>query len=573
MSIVGEAIFPVIMGQISDKSTIQTAYVVPAICFLAVLYFALKKQIGQRSKTGSGPLNVSGKSQNLFLMRIKLFRNAWFGLLLTGIVVQTTTGQTTGLTPYTENWTSLANHTEAPVWFKDAKFGIYFHWGVFSVPAFGDEWYPRNMHFQGSREYKHHLANYGAPDKFGYHDFVPMFKAEKFDADEWADLFKKAGARFAGPVAEHHDGFAMWASKASPWNAKDMGPKRDITGELSKAIKGRNMKLITTFHHERQLQRYADKPDEKKFNNSHYPFIQGMPPTSMDPKLRLLYGYIPENEWLETIWFGKLKEVIDGYNPDIIWFDSWLDEIPEAYRQKFCAYYLNEARRKKQEVVIVRKQDDLPLSVSVDDLEKSRKNRLDSTTWMTDETISNGSWCYTENLRLKPTEDVLHILIDIVSKNGVLLLNISPKADGTIPDDQKTTLLNIGKWLDKNGESIYGTRAWYTYGEGPTKEPEGSFDNHQQFAKIKYSNKDIRFTTKGTVIYATMLGKPTPGQPITIESFAKAQWKNPVTITGVTMLSSKDEVKWTLADNGLSLTAPAQVPDDMATVFKITTEK
>ncbi len=506
------------------------------------------------------------------MKRISITRTC-IALFLLGSLVQTTYGQAAKPAPYTEDWASLARHTEAPEWFKDAKFGIYFHWGVYSVPAYAYEWYPRWMHFEGTKEYKHHLETYGHPSKFGYHDFIPMFKAEYFDPNEWADLFKKAGARFAGPVAEHHDGFSMWASKATPWNAKDMGPKRDVTGELAKAIKGRNMKLITTFHHERQLQRYADKPDEKKFENSHYPFIQGMPPTSTDPKLRLLYGYVPENEWLETIWFGKLKEVIDGYSPDIIWFDSWLDQIPEAYRQKFCAYYLNEAARKKQEVVIVRKQNDLPLSVSVDDLEKSRKNRLDTTAWMTDETISTDSWSYTTDMRYKPTADLLHILIDIVSKNGVLLLNISPKADGTIPAEQKDALLKIGKWLDTNGESIYATRSWYTYGEGPTKEPEGSFDNHQQFAKIKYSAKDIRFTTKGNVIYATMLGKPEPGQKIQLASFAKDQLKTPVAIKSITLLGTKDKLKWELADAGLAITAPTQVPDEMATVFKITTRK
>lgn len=506
-------------------------------------------------------------------MTIKLLLRAVLILTLLIIsVISTTHGQATGAGPYTPDWNSLARHNEAPEWFKDAKFGIYFHWGVYSVPAFGDEWYPRNMHFEGSNEYKHHVATYGPPSQFGYHDFVPMFKAEHFNPNEWADLFKKAGARFAGPVAEHHDGFAMWASQVTPWNAGAMGPKRDITGELEKAIHGRGMKFITTFHHERNLQRYADKPDEKKFNNSHYPFIQGMPPTSTDPKLQYLYGYIPEDKWLETIWFGKLKEVIDQYNPDIVWFDSWLDQIPEAYRQKFCAYYLNEASRKKQEVVIVRKQDDLPLSVSVDDLEKSRKNRLDSTPWMTDETISTGSWCYTDNIGYKPTEDLLHILIDIVSKNGVLLLNISPKADGTIPAEQKTALLTIGNWLTKNGESIYGTRAWYTYGEGPTKEPEGNFANHQQFAKIKYSAQDWRFTTKGNAIYATMLGKPTPNQPITLVSFSKNQLPKPLKIKSVTLLDTKEKVTWKLTDEGLSITAPTQIPDEMATVFKITTQ-
>ncbi len=272
----------------------------------------------------------------------------------------------------------MSKHNEEPDWFKDAKLGIYFHWGVYSVPAFGNEWYPRTMHFLDSEVGKHHLENYGHPSEFGYHDFVPMFKAEHFDANEWADLFKKAGARFAGPVAEHHDGYSMWDSEVTPWNAMDTGPKRDITGELATALRQRDMKLITTFHHAKHLQRFDSLPDREGgqgYRNSHYPYFVGMPTRSTDPKLRMLYGNIPEQEWLEKVWFGKLNEVIDKYQPDIIWFDSWLDQIPEAYQQKFCATYLNKAQEWGKEVVIVRKQDDLPLDVSVDDLEKSTEEQ------------------------------------------------------------------------------------------------------------------------------------------------------------------------------------------------------
>jgi alpha-L-fucosidase len=302
------------------------------------------------------------------------------------------------------------------------------------------------MHFPGPTK-DYHTHKYGPPEKFGYHDFVPMFKAQNFNADEWAALFKKAGARFAGPVAEHHDGFSMWNSDITPWNVMDKGPKRDILGELAKAIRERNMKLVTTFHHARNLQRYAGQPGEKEFANSHYPLFEGMPPTFNDPELNMLYGNMEEDKWIDEVWLGKLKEVTDKYHPDIIWFDSWLDLIPEQKRMEFCAYFLNEARKNDQDVVIVRKQDDLPLSVSLNDLEKSRMNQIGEQSWMTDETISKGSWCYTNDLEIKETKDLLHVLIDIVSKNGVLMLNISPKADGTIPEDQKEVLLGIGNWL------------------------------------------------------------------------------------------------------------------------------
>lgn len=473
---------------------------------------------------------------------------------------------------------SLAEHRESPQWFEDAKFGIYFHWGVYSVPAFGDEWYPRHMHFKNKREYAHHVKTYGELSEFGYHDFVPMFKAEKFDAEQWADLFQKAGAKFAGPVAEHHDGFSMWDSDITPWNAADKGPKKDITGLLSKALKAKGMKMITTFHHARNLQRYADSAavsfdnvkdlDRNAFWKSHYPFFEGTPPTSTDPELRYLYGHLPPDEWHEKVWLGKVKEVVDKYQPDIIWFDSWLDEIPEQYRYEMAAYYLNEADKWGKEVVIVRKQDDLPLDFSVDDLEKSRKNRLEEKSWMTDETISKGSWCYTENLKIKSTADLVHVLIDIVSKNGVLLLNVSPKSDGTIPEDQQKALLGIGEWLKVYGESIYGTRPWYTYGEGPTKEPEGKFENNEEFLKIKYSYKDARYTTKGKTLYAHLLGWP-PTKTITLTSFAKGEVPEGNEIANVTLLGSDAEIKWEMTDKGLQLTLPAKKTSEFAPVFKI----
>ncbi|WOH39506.1 alpha-L-fucosidase [Thalassotalea fonticola] len=470
---------------------------------------------------------------------------------------------------YQENWDSLATHEASPQWYQDAKLGIYLHWGVYSVPEFASEWYPRWMHFKGRKEYKHHLETYGELNEFGYHDFVPMFKGEHFDAKAWATLFKKAGAKFAGPVTEHHDGFAMWDSELTPWNAMDKGPKVDVTGELKEAITGEGMKFITTFHHSRNLQRYNKKENKpgERFGGSHYPYFEGTPPTSTDPELALLYGNIPEDEWNEKIWFGKLKEVIDNYQPDIVWFDSWLHLVPENYRKKFSAYYLNEAKKLNKEVVIIRKQNDLPLSFSVDDLEKSRKNHIGQQPWMTDETISKGSWSYTENLRVKEAQDVLHVLIDVVSKNGTMLLNVSPKANGIIPDNQQTVLLKMGAWLEKYGEAIYATRPWYTFGEGPTKEPEGHFKNHREFAKVKYNAQDIRYTTKGNSIYATFLGTPTGKQ--TLSAFAKSKLTKNIDIATISVLGSDETIAWTHTDSGLTITAPTQPSDTMATVLKI----
>lgn len=480
---------------------------------------------------------------------------------------------------YLPTWSSLARVQEAPEWFRDAKFGIYFHWGVYSVPAFGGEWYPRWMYVdervsakEGAHPtYLHHVEKYGHPHEFGYHDFIPMFRAEHFDAEEWANLFKKAGAQFAGPVAEHHDGFAMWDSDVTPWNVAAMGPKRDITGELETAVRDRGMKFLVTFHHARNLQRYTENHQEEltsaksrraKYRESHFPYLEGMDPRSTDPELRLLYGNVPADEWHEKIWLGKLKEVIDRYHPDLIWFDGWLDSIPEEYRQQFAAYYYNRAAEWGKDVVVTRKEQDLPLSCSLEDFEKGRTTVVTENCWLSDDTISRGSWCYTEDLKIKPTKTVLHSLIDIVCKNGCLLLNISPKADGTIPDDQRVVLLELGEWLEINGEAIYNTRPWKVFGEGPTRlERGGHF-----IREPDYTPQDIRYTRAkdDSAIYAILMGKPKPGEKINFESM-KGQFK----IDEVELLGSDAQVEWTRPNHFLEITMPDDAPSELAVVFKL----
>lgn len=399
--------------------------------------------------------------------------------------------------PYDAEWESLRKHPDAPEWFRDAKLGIYFHWGVYAVPAFGSEWYPRNMFLKGNSVNKHHLATYGEPDEYGYERFVDQWKTPNFDAGEWAELFRRTGARFAGPVAEHHDGFSLWRSSVTPWNSVTKGPKRDLLGELTEALRDQGLKTIATFHHAR----------------NYYGHFDGMakdyPKAMSDPEVAYLYGQMPQEDF-HGLWLGKLKEVIDQYQPDIIWFDSWLDRIPESYRQQFAAYYLNQAASWGREVVIVRKQNDLPIEFTVLDHEKSRESKTSPRVWMTDDTISTGSWCYTRNLKIKSAAKVIHALIDTVAKNGVVLLNISPQADGTIPEDQREVLLAIGDWLDIHGEAIYATRPWNTFGEGPTVEPEGGFSDHAKFLKLEYSDKDIRYTQSkdGKTLYAFTLGWP-----------------------------------------------------------------
>jgi alpha-L-fucosidase len=401
---------------------------------------------------------------------------------------------------------------EAPEWFRDAKFGIYFHWGVYSVPAFGSEWYPRNMHVPDHDTHDHHVETYGSPVEAPYSEFASQFTADQFDAARWADLFENAGARYAGPVAEHHDGFSLWASEVTPWNAADVGPERDLVGELERAIRDRGLRFVTTFHHARNSLHKVDGEWSGHYGTAK----RNYPAVFDDPKQAWMYGQMDREQFLD-LWLAKLGEVIGFYRPDLIWFDSWLHEIPSSYQQQFLAAYYNAAEQWDRDVVVTRKQEDLPLEMSVKDYEKGQATEISERPFLTDDTVSTGSWCYTEGLEVKSKARVLHSLLDIVAKNGCLLLNVSPKANGTIPTDQKEVLLTIGEWLEMNGEAVYGTRPWEVFGEGPTQLGEGQFEGVEGKAMTA---RDVRYTRSkdGQTLYAIVLGWP--DSPLTLSAVA-----------------------------------------------------
>jgi alpha-L-fucosidase len=446
--------------------------------------------------------------------------------------------------PYKADFSDLGKHEALPEWFRDAKYGIYWHWGVYSVPAHGSEWYPRNMHM-GLKQY--HESTFGPLPDYPYHTFIPRFGAERFDADAWAELFVKSGARYAGPVAEHHDGFSMWESRVTPWNVGNMGPKRDLTGELEKAIRSRGMRFVTSFHH--------------AFNgNGYYSDKNAAWATaSKDPYLQLLYGKLPKDRF-HGLWQAKLAEVIDTYKPDLIWFDSWLDRIPQSVRARFGAYYLNRAHEWGKDVVITRKQGDLPLSWSVEDFEKGRAAEIRPDGFLTDDTLSTGSWCYTDRLGIKSTDTVVDAFIDLVSKNGCLLLNISPKADGTIPQNQQAVLLDLGAWLKVNGEAIFSTRPWHVFGEGPTRLQKGG-----HFVRMKggYKAADIRFTQSkdGQTLYAIALGAPAGKVELKSVNFDNDE--------GSVELLGHGKLRFTVLNKKMTIETPAKMPTDWAHAFKL----
>ena len=468
--------------------------------------------------------------------------------------------------PFKPTWESLRGN-RVPQWLRDGKFGIYTHWGVYSVPAFGPNgtWYSHNMYVDpNSPERAHHEATYGPLEKFGYKDFIPMFTGEKFNADEWADLFEKAGARFAGPVAEHHDGFSMWDTKYSEWNAARMGPKRDVVGELAKAVKKHNMKFVTAFHHAENW--FFFPVWDKRLDCSN-------------PRYSGLYGPIhdkgaqPSREFLDK-WKGKILEVIDKYSPDFIWFDFGLRFVTEDCKKEVLAYFYNKAAAENKEVVVTYKDHDLPPGVGVNDLELGQEREMTYHEWITDSSVDNqGAWGYVNGAGFKTTENLVHNLVDRVSKNGFLLLNVGPKPDGTIPAEARERLLGLGKWLGVNGEAIYGTMPWVVAGEGPTQlDKTGAFNENDN---LRYTAQDIRFTAKDHVLYATVLGWP--GEKVLIKALAGGpdparNFRNglyPSEIVSITMLGDGKPLSWELTKDGLTIRTPKTRPCEHAYVFKI----
>lgn len=461
---------------------------------------------------------------------------------------------------YQETWASVGTHQAAPEWFQDAKFGIYFHWGVFSVPAYGNEWYPRNMYNKAgnSWEYKNHLANYGDP--FGdwqYHNFIlgkndkkgnfvqfkPVLKSAggKFDPDEWATLFDSAGARFAGPVAEHHDGFSMWDSKVNEWNSVAKGPKLDLAGLFAKSIRAKGMKFIMTTHHAWNFNGYWTYP----------------PVSQTDASLQKLYGQLPKAQE-NQLWYDKLKEIIDQYQPDLIWHDLYLAPIPESIRLKFLAYYYNKSIEWQKDVVVASK--DGFKDGEMHDYERGGPADIVAKYWLSDDAISSSSWCYTNGLKYYTSTQILHRLIDLVSKNGNLMFNISPMADGSIPQGQKTILLEIGDWLRKFGGSIYGTRAWSVYGEGPTKMGGGAFTS-----PVAGTAKDIRYTKakNGSSVNAIFMGWPGNGAKVTLTGLNSSRLRLTAQAK-VYLMGDKTNnnvpLQYTQDGNGMTLTFPSTQP-------------
>ncbi len=463
--------------------------------------------------------------------------------------------------PFSDNWESIKANYKTPEWFINGKFGIFIHWGVYSVPAAGSEWYPRHMY---GGMLQHHTETWGNPKDFGYKDFIPLFKAEKFDPQEWASLFKESGATYVIPTAEHHDGFALYDSKLTKWNAKNMGPKRDLIGDLASAVREAGMKFGVSNHRMEHWDfMYPTAAKEHDLFDPKYADFYGPPQkpniekaSAMGPtEEEVMEGKeAPQSQEFLEEWLARCQEIVDKYQPDMLWFDNGINSRSlDPIKLRLAAYYYNRASEWNKSVSLSTKSDAY-LYGTIRDFERQGRAPKEMTEyyWQVDEPIGH-KFGYVEGLQIQSSSQVIRKLVENIAKNGNLCLNVSPMADGTIPMDQQKVLKEVGAWMKINGEAVYNTRAWKIFGEGPN-------------IKENLSDFDFRFTHKDEKIYYAFLVR-WRGERVIINSFSRSDIGK---IRNITLLGYDNKLKFKQTKNdGVEIVLPSNNPNIDISVLKI----
>ena len=466
--------------------------------------------------------------------------------------------------PFKPTEASLQQY-QCPTWFRDAKFGIWAHWGPQSVPMDGD-WYARGMYEQGSGHNKYHVAHYGPPSKFGYKDIIPLWKAEQWDPDRLMTLYKKAGARYFVSMGSHHDNFFLWNSKLHRWNSVNMGPHRDVVGTWQKAATKNGMKFGVSEHLAASFTWFQGSHGSDKTGP-----LAGVPYDGADPKYQDLYhfpakpgdtGWNSNDPRWQQQWFHEIKELVDNYHPDLLYSDSGVPFGNVVGLSMIAHLYNSSAALHGGQTQVVYNCKQRSGGRWVQDLERGVMAGVDPDPWQTDTSI--GDWFYNRNWKYRPASWVVHTLVDNVSKNGNLLLNVVQRPDGTIDPEAEQLLTQMAAWTAIHGEAIYGSRPWGIYGEGAAKAKGGSFSEEDG-----YSARDIRFTTKGATLYALALGWPADGQ-MTIHSLARPAGRNVNNISSISLLGYRGKLAWKQTADGITVTLPAQKVSDLTAGLKIT---
>ena len=466
--------------------------------------------------------------------------------------------------PFKPDSDSLKQY-QCPDWFRDAKFGIWAHWGPQCVPMNGD-WYARKMYMQGEKDYKDHLERWGHPSEHGYKDIIPLWKAEKWDPDRLMQLYQKAGAKYFVSMGSHHDNFFLWNSQLHRWNAVNMGPHRDVVGEWQKAAQKYGLKFGVSEHLGASFTWFqpshgADKTGPKAGvpydgANSNYWDLYHFPAEPGDTK-----WYSNNPKWHQQ-WFSEIKELVDNYHPDLLYSDGGVAFGPSnvvGLSMIAHLYNSNAANHggKCEAIYNCKQKSD---GRWVEDLERGIMPKIEPYPWQTDTSI--GDWFYNKNWKFRPVSWVIHMLVDNVSKNGNLLLNVVQRPDGTLDPEVEQMLEDLAKWNAIHGEAIFGTRPWLVYGEGVVRTKGGHFKED-----FKYTARDIRFTTKGGALYAIALGWPADGT-LVVKSLAKPAGK----VTSVQLLGSGAKLQWSQTDDGLVVSLPSEKVSEYTAALKITGE-
>lgn len=461
---------------------------------------------------------------------------------------------------------SLTNYA-CPEWFRDAKFGIWAHWGPQAVPMEGD-WYARQMYQQGSPDYNDHLARYGHPSTNGWKDIIPLWKAEKWDPERLMELYKKAGARYFVSMGTHHDDFFLWNSAMHKWNAVNYGPHRDVVGGWATAARKNGLPFGVSEHLGASFTWFQDAHKADKTG----PFA-GVPYDGANSNNWDLYHFpaMPgDTEWYskdprwQQEWYYEIKELVDNYHPDLLYSDGGVPFGNVVGLSQIANFYNDNIQQHHGTLTAVYNCKQPSDGRWVQDYERGGGSGIDPFPWQNDTSI--GDWFYNRHWKYQPLSWTVHMLVDITSKNGNLLLNVVLRPDGTLDPEVEAMLHELAAWTAVNGEAIYGTRPWAIYGEGAAKvEQSGSFND----TKVAYSAKDIRFTTKGKTLYAIALGWPAENQ-LTIRCLAKTDDPGVNHIKRVELLGYKGRLSFTQTTDGLVVQLPDKKISDLTCSLKIT---
>lgn len=502
--------------------------------------------------------------------------------------------------PFEPTWESLEANYHCPDWFRDAKFGIWAHWTAQCVPEQGD-WYARQMYMQGNWQYDHHLKTYGHPVDSGFMELDHLWRAEKWDPERLMRLYKAAGAKYFVALANHHDNFDCYDSKYHEWNSVRVGPKQDIVGRWAKVARDAGLRFgvsnhsahawhwfQTAYGYDGEGPRAGERYDAFKLTKADGKgkWWDGLDPQQLytGPNMVVPDGLTSakaladwheqhDRQWTEAPpaanpaftekWFLRCQDLLDKYHPDLLYFDN-IGELPLGQAGlDVVAHYYNANRSwhdgREEGVVNVKGVKGERERGVVVDIERGVANDIRPEPWQTDTCI--GSWHYQRGIRYKSVDQVVRMLLDIVSKNGCLLLSVPLRGDGTIDADEEAFLEGLAAWMSTNGEGIFGTRPWHVYGEGPTNAQGGMFNERS----IEYTSDDMRFTTKDGALYVYLLAKPVSA--ITVKSLAKgAKFTQPVAT--VELLGSDETLDWKQADAGLIIEKPASLPDQNVVAFR-----